>query len=277
MATDNDLHELASLYVIGALPRADREAFEAHLATCAQCQQDVRTLSPVGEALAYAAPDVEPPADLRQRVLASVGATSSARGRARATAAARTTSPLWSMSGLSGLATAASLLLAVVLGGYAVQLRGRVASLEGRLAQALARVDASERLVAEARRAVSDAQVSLVVLTAPDMARVELAGQAVAPRAAGRAFWSRSRGLVFTASNLPALPAGRTYQLWVVTAQAPVSAGLLKPDPNGAVNVIFTTPSDLQRPTAMAVTIEPDGGVPAPTGAMYLVGAIAGL
>jgi hypothetical protein len=25
----------------------------------------------------------------------------------------------------------------------------------------------------------------------------------------------------------------------------------------------------------MAVTIEPDGGVPAPTGAMYLVGAIA--
>ncbi|MBI3400826.1 MAG: anti-sigma factor [Acidobacteria bacterium] len=268
---NNDgLHELAPLYVIGALPRADRDAFEAHLPTCAQCQQEVRALSPVGEALAYAAPDVEPPADLRRRVLASVGGTSSARAVVTAMPAARATSPLW------GLATAASLLLAVVLGGYAVQLRGRVAALEGRLVEALARVDASERLVAEARKAASDAQVSLVVLTAPDMARVELAGQAVAPGASARAFWSRSRGLVFTASNLPALPPGRTYQVWIVTAPAPVSAGLMKPDANGVVNAIFTSPANVARPTAMAVTIEPDGGVPAPTGAMYLVGAIAG-
>jgi anti-sigma-K factor RskA len=107
---------------------------------------------------------------------------------------------------------------------------------------------------------------------APDLARIDLAGQPAAPRASARAFWSRSRGLVLTASNLPALAPGRTYQVWVVTAQAPLSAGLVKPDPNGQVTAMFNTPPDIPQPVAMAVTEEPDGGVPSPTGARYLVG-----
>ena len=79
-------------------------------------------------------------------------------------------------------------------------------------------------------------------------------------RDAARAFWSRSRGLVLTASNLPAPPPGRTYQLWFVTAQAPVSAGLLKPDASGRVTTLLNTPTDLPQPAALAVTLEPEGG-----------------
>jgi anti-sigma-K factor RskA len=106
----------------------------------------------------------------------------------------------------------------------------------------------------------------------PDLARVDLVGEPAAPTASGRAYWSRSRGLVFTASNLPALPPGRTYQLWVVTAQAPISAGLVRPDSSGNVSMTFQTPPDLPQPLAMALTIEPEGGVPAPTGPRYLIG-----
>ncbi len=76
---------------------------------------------------------------------------------------------------------------------------------------------------------------------------------------------------MFTASNLPPLPAGRTYQLWVLTAQpAPISAGVFKPDNGGAAAAMFQTPVDIPPPVGMAVTIEPEGGVAAPTGAMYL-------
>jgi anti-sigma-K factor RskA len=116
----------------------------------------------------------------------------------------------------------------------------------------------------------------LAVLSAPDVARVDLAGQPAAPQASARAFWSRSHGMVFTASNLPALPAGRVYQLWVVSNQAPapISAGLLTPDPQGNINETFATPQDLPQPVALAVTIEPAGGVPAPTGERYLVGTL---
>ena len=126
----------------------------------------------------------------------------------------------------------------------------------------------------DAQRTAAGAETSLAVLTAPDVARVDLAGQPVSPNASARAFWSRSRGMVFNASNLPPLPAGRTYQLWVVTAQAPISAGLLTPDATGSVSDYFSTPPDIPQPVAMAVTIEPAGGVPAPTGDRYLVGTL---
>ena len=78
--------------------------------------------------------------------------------------------------------------------------------------------------------------------------------------------------MVFTASNLPPLPAGRVYQVWVVTGPAPVSAGLLNPDASGGGLTFFSTPPDIPPPTAVAVTLEPAGGVPAPTGQFYLLG-----
>jgi anti-sigma-K factor RskA len=57
-----------------------------------------------------------------------------------------------------------------------------------------------------------------------------------------------------------------------VTANQPISAGLFRPDDQGSVTASFETPADMPTPVAMAVTLEPDGGVPAPTGDKYLVG-----
>ena len=38
------------------------------------------------------------------------------------------------------------------------------------------------------------------------------------------------------------------------------------------MTAVFTTPPDWPKPVAMAVTLEPEGGVPSPTGEKYLVG-----
>ena len=62
-----------------------------------------------------------------------------------------------------------------------------------------------------------------------------------------------------------------------MTAQAPISAGLVRPDTTGRVNAVFQTPANIPQPVAMAVTIEPEGGVPAPTGDRYLIGTVAAL
>jgi anti-sigma-K factor RskA len=280
MAAEHDAwREQASLYALGALTAAERVAFETHLASCASCVADVRALSGVADALARAVPQTDPPSELRTRVLASTSDDLSvASGFSRTTRGAvpqvRLKSDATTMTYRPWLAAAASLLLAVALGAYAVQLRGRVSTLEARLREAMLRADASERQIADARRAAAAAESQVAVLAAPDLTRIDLAGQPVSPQASARAYWSRSRGLVFTASNLPALPPGRVYQLWVLPAQPlpPISAGLLKPDASGRANVIFDTPVDLPKPAAMAVTIEPDGGVPAPTGDKYLVG-----
>ena len=228
--------------------------------------------SDVAQALAQVVEQVDPPAELRDRVLNAIGASATPVARFSTRPRSRTSYPTLAL----GLATAALVVIAAGLSVYSLQLHSRITTLEGELRDAILRAEASNTQLADVRRTATEAQSSIAVLTAPDMTRVELAGQTVAPQASGRVFWSRSRGLMFTAANLPALPAGRTYQLWVVTAQAPVSAGLVKPDANGAANVMFIVPANIPSATAMAVTIEPDGGVPAPTGAMYLVGPAKG-
>ena len=129
-----------------------------------------------------------------------------------------------------------------------------------------------QRQIGELRARFDQAQATTAVLAAPDLARIDLQGQQVAPDARARALWSRSRGLVFTAANLPPAPAGKAYQVWVVTAQVPISAGLLTPDPSGAGTQFYMTPADIAPPVAVAVTLEPAGGVPAPTGERYLIG-----
>ena len=77
---------------------------------------------------------------------------------------------------------------------------------------------------------------------------------------------------MLTAAHLPDLPAGRTYQLWVLTSGAPVSAGMFHPDASGGTSMVFDTPVSLPAPAGLAVSMEPDGGVPAPTGEIVLVG-----
>ena len=260
-----DLKGNAGAYVLGCLDADERTAFEAHLSTCDECAEEVRALRRVTGALASAVPSRTPPPDLRARVLGAFGTSP-----ARTAVATRATSNV-----RSWLPLAALFVLTLGVGIYAARLQNRVADLEGRLEEALVRASAADSVVAESRRVAGELQSAMGVLGAPDLARIDLAGQPAAPQASARALWSRSRGMVFTASNLPPLPAGRVYQVWVVTGPAPVSAGLLTPDAAGGGMTYYNTPPDIPPPTAVAVTIEPAGGVPAPTGAFYLLGTPA--
>ena len=228
-----DLKGQAGAYVLDALDADERASFDAHLSGCDECREEVRSLRRVADALSRSAPGRTPRPELRERVL---GAFAPA-GAPAITAAA-------SVSRRSWLPLAATLALAAGIGIYAARLQERVGEL----------------------------QSAMGVLAAPDLVSIDLAGQAPAPQASARALWSRTRGMVFTASNLPPLPAGRVYQVWVVTAQAPISAGLLTPGPGGAEQTFFETPPDIPPPAAVAVSIEPAGGVAAPTGEIYLVG-----
>jgi anti-sigma-K factor RskA len=267
-AHDERKHDAAA-YVLGALEPAERAAFEEHLAGCAECAADVRELRVGAATVPHAVPQVSPPAALRARILGEAGAVS-ASGLPGAAVRERRGVPPW-------LAVAAMLVVAAGAFIYAQQLQVRVSNLEAQLRDAQTQVATADRLTAEARTVALRAQSAMGVFAAPDVARIDLAGQPVAATARARALWSRQRGMVFTVANLPPLPAGRVYQVWVVTAQAPVSAGLLTPDADGGGSVYFETPVDIPPPTAVAVTLEPEGGVPAPTGAMYLVGKPAAL
>jgi anti-sigma-K factor RskA len=262
MTSAHDEHALAAAYVLGALDSGDRQTFESHLRTCSLCLDEVRSLQRVANALSRSVPERTPRSELRARVLSSVTGKSEIPERK---VARRNHAAMW-------LPLAAGIILVAALGGYARILQGRVANLEVRLDVAERRATTAEQATLEARRAADGAQTVLAVLAAPDLTRVDLGGLKPSPSASARALWSRNRGMVFTVSGLPAAPAGRVYQVWVVTGAAPVSAGLLDLDRSGRATAFFQTPQDIAPPVAVAVTLEPAGGVPAPTGEMYLIG-----
>jgi anti-sigma-K factor RskA len=274
---DDRLHDLAGAYALGALDAADRAEFERHLTECRACADEVRSLRPVVDGLAQVVPLVDPPAALRERVLRTATQPVSPLAGRRASeggtklAQPPNAEPFWPK--LAPLAMAASLAVAVGLGIYVWQLRDRLTDVERRLDEATARAAASETQVAALERAAVDVRNTALVIGAPDLLRVDLAGQA-GSAAKGRAFWSRAHGLVFAAVDLPALPAGKVYQLWVVGAQAPVSAGIFEPDPAGRATTIVAGGREFPAPAAFAVTLEPAGGVPRPTGDKVLVGLV---
>jgi hypothetical protein len=174
------------------------------------------------------------------------------------------------------LAAAASLLLAIYFGIDSLRVRRELDSVRAELQAARADASATGVRLSALQQASDRSESAFAVLVAPDVVRIDLAGQpGQAQASSARAFWSRSRGMVFSATSLPAPPPGRTYQVWVVTKDpAPLSAGLIQPDAQGRVNVVFATPPTIAQPIAVAVTIEPAGGVPAPTGPKVLVGLV---
>ena len=112
---------------------------------------------------------------------------------------------------------------------------------------------------------------SMAIVAAADLVQFELRGDASAP-ARARALWSHRHGMVFTAEGLAPLPAGRTYQLWVISRGAPISAGVFEAR-DGQARIVMATPGTLTQVDAVAVTVEPAGGLPAPSTSPILVGA----
>jgi ADP-ribose pyrophosphatase YjhB (NUDIX family) len=132
----------------------------------------------------------------------------------------------------------------------------------------------ADRKIAEAEQTARNAQTVSDVLAAPDLVRFNVTSGATTPRAFAQMLWSRSRGLVFSGSRVPPAPAGTTYQAWLLTAAEPVSAGLFVPDQVGRVMMVVQDPPRVPRPvTGVAVTLEPTGGRPSPSGPTLLARA----
>ena len=257
VADREQLRELASLHALGVLSAEERAVLAAAMAADPELAAEVRQLEDTTGALGGVVAQVDPPARLRARVLAVAGieddgaaspAVVSMTGARDAARPADVAAPVRARSSaLPGwLAAAAALVLASGLGLWALQLRGTLDAMNARVERAEAEVVRIQRTVGEAQEQTRVLQAQNSVLFSPDTLRVDLAGQPGAPASTARAFMSRQSGLAFAANRLPALPADKVYQLWVVAPdRPPVSAGLLAPDASGHASLFFEMPACL--------------------------------
>ena len=268
--THEELRESLPAFALGALDADEHREVAAHVATCDECTAELGALGRVVEGIGLEAPPVSPPAALRARVLERINSERQGYAMKRfPIEKPRPARPIWN----SGLALAASVFIAVAASLYALAQRSEIRTLRQDVS---ATSEEASRLRAELtalRRNWVEVTRAMEVLKAPDMLRVDLKGQADAPNAAGRAFWSRTAGLMFTADGLPALPQGRVYQLWTITGSKATGAGVFTPNAQGAASVTAVVTADAPRPDAFGVTIEPAGGSTTPTMPIVMVGA----
>jgi anti-sigma-K factor RskA len=78
----------------------------------------------------------------------------------------------------------------------------------------------------------------------------------------GRVVVAEDGSAVLVLDAVPAVPAGKTYQAWVITDNTPVSAGTFSASGDKALVPI---PQPVPSGAVVAVTVEPDGGVDVPT------------
>jgi len=283
--------ELLEAAALDTLPADEQERVLSHAATCPICGPELARLRDSVALLAFAVPPVSgDPARLervRTRLLArargdvavaepsSHAAPGSHDDGGQVAAPARGGAARDSMRVERGRQRAGT--LAVV--GWALAAAATVAAVVviGRDRERFTHQLLVERHEASAAvdsmRRLLDARDRMVAqLTGPQVAVVELtASGARAPSA--RMFWDRATdGWTFVAHDLPAPPAGRTYQLWLVTPASKVSAGTFAPEPNGDALVRATYPLPADSLRAVAVTEEPAGGSPQPTGPLVVAG-----
>lgn len=263
MTNDHDRYrDSIAAYVLGALEGEELAALERHLDTgCAECDAEMLAASRDLEALAATHSPIAPAAITRARLLKEV----------REDAVTRPRGFDW-----LPLAAAATLALLAWSGWSQMSLRREVERLSAERIATEARLGLLQRDLDQARQRLDRYAAASRILAAPGLETVRLAGLEAAPRASAQALVAGLEGkAVFYASNLEPPGPDRTYQLWVIVAGQPVSAGIFDVEADGGASLVVDSLGDLASVEAWAVTLEPAGGVAQPTGPMVLMGATA--
>jgi anti-sigma-K factor RskA len=96
-----------------------------------------------------------------------------------------------------------------------------------------------------------------------------------APGPRGRVLINKDRGVLLIANNLPELPPGKTFELWVIPkGGAPKPAGLFKPDRTGSAVHAASGVIDVATLGAIAVSVEPEAGSQSPTTTPIIVAPV---
>ncbi|WP_109506780.1 anti-sigma factor [Nocardioides speluncae] len=232
-----NVHALVGAYVVDALDDAERVAFEAHLATCSDCQAEIASLSDTASLLTSLSATA-PPSGLRDRVLADA-----ARTRPLPPAVPRTPTAERDLAPnvrrlprptrrLTILAAAAAVLAAVGIGAGVTQPWDNEPDLS-----------ATER-----------------VLQAPDAKSVTVELDGGAKATVVRSL-KEDRAVIVT-HDMPPAPVGRVYQLWLQDPDGPyVSAGLMPPGSDQT----RLLEGNASTAVGAGITIEPEGGSKEPT------------
>lgn len=253
----NDFEALCAGYVLDSLSTEDKLLFESMLDGATPEQRELyRDLSEIKDQFALTSAPASPPDSLEEKIFQSISDTPAS---GRPSNEDSSLIPGWAYKLAAAVLMAATLSLIY----FTIDLTGTIEQKDAIITELQSEIDKQDQL--------------LDVLAAREVKLVLMGGLEPSPDGYGKILWDTdNRRAVLQLANLPTPPEDKDYQLWLIKDdQAPISAGVFNFEHPSAdlffkVEHIQEEPSPLSN--AFAVTLEPKGGMPQPTGDMFLIG-----
>lgn len=235
------IQEQILAYALNSLEADEAAGVTRHLSGCATCRAELRAYEAVVDAMAFAAPDAEPSATLKERLM-------------------------------SRLKDEPESLYVSLPAEHGAQI-GWVKQ----LGEAFRNLLAGPRWRPIALAAIVTLviiNVFLLLSSLPDSnswRRVRLAGTEIAPEASGIIYISADGNSgTLIVDRLPPLGADQQYQLWLIRNGERASGAVFSVNEQGYRGLEIESALPLKDYESFGITIEPSGGSPGPTGQRVL-------
>lgn len=274
MMVHEDYKEMLAAQALSALDPADASALAGHLQGCSACRLELGEWDATAVTLSFEATSLEPSPELRDRILAAIriDSVTPIRSSERASATPSQTASvipmpqkgIWSVAQRS-MAIAAAVVF-VALGAALFVLWRQNTEVKQELARLSAQVHEAQQQVARQHEAME-------IVATPGTRMAELAGTSEMPGAHAMIAYDKNGRAFLMAKGLPPAPAGKAYQLWFIAGGKPMPGKVFVTDESGSGTLNDQIPVQALNAAVFAITMEPAGGVGAPTGKVYLSSA----
>lgn len=263
-----EFEELASMDALGVLSAEERARLRTHLDGCTECSMAHREFVQAASLLATSLDPVQPPPEVREEVLSIIRNSDPVIEKEPSGQRLLFRRP----AGRPWLAATAAVFFLALWGWSELRLRA--------LRESIEEVNAGRENEIEERRRIERTNKVLIdevaTLTSAKTRTIVLSGQEASPDATARVFLDadKKRAFVFF-HDLPASGSDKSYQLWILRADKPEpqSVSVFEVDEKGEASIVLENLPTAAEIKGLAVTLEPRGGVAAPTGKKYLVGS----
>ncbi len=271
-----EFNQLSSAYALGCLTGDEIQLFETYLATASAEEKEILTeLVATASLLPIGLEKTNPPAAIKRQLMQKINLSARAQEAVRHRIDSAEQLPRQTRNWIPW-GIAASLAMVGVFSFFVFRLMGTIELQNERIV--LVEQEKKEiaiRLVA-LRDELTRKDEQLKVLSAKQIHITMMDGLKVNPVGYGKIIWDPEKGTaILQVSHLPAVALDKDYQLWVIKDKKPISAGVFAVNDTSSnffkiQNMAVTDPKEI---AAFAVTLEPKGGMPQPTGDMYMMGA----
>ena len=259
MKTHEQFAEDLALYALGELAGSNRQELEEHLHACAACRRELQALRGDLGLLGLSSSGPQPPARSKERLMRAIAAEPP-RVPSPAPVELPRRSLWWAL--VPTFAAVALFCMALGIWRSNLLMNDQLAELANRNLKQTVQVDSLNN--------------QLRLLQSPDAVHVSLNPMKSPRQPGGTAIFSPSqKRMMFMASNLPPVPQGMAYELWIIPMKgAPMPAGVFKPDEHGNAMMMDHPMPEGVEARAFAITMEKEEGSDKPTSPIMLMGEV---